>query len=137
MTHDHPNSHLSAETMQAFLEGELSRRETSATEEHLTSCPRCSAELEGWRVLFEDLGDLSSHRPHEGFHDRVMARVSVPGSVSLGARVLGRIEEFTTNVHVAPDVMQEFIEGSLAARRAERVEAHLTACAECSREADA
>ena len=56
MTHDLTNSHLSAETMQAFLEGELSRRETSATEEHLASCPRCSAELDGWRVLFEDLG---------------------------------------------------------------------------------
>jgi len=137
VTHDHTNSHLSAETMQAFLEGELSRRETSATEEHLASCPRCSAELDGWRVLFEDLGGLSSHRPHEGFHNRVMAKVSVPESVSLGARVLGRIEEFTTNVHVAPDVMQDFIEGSLAARRAERVEAHLAACTHCSSEADA
>lgn len=137
MTHDHSKSHLSAETMQAFLEGELSRRETTSTEEHLASCPRCAAELDGWRVLFEDLGDLSSHRPHEGFYDRVMARVEVPDSVSLGARVLGRIEEFTASAHVAPDVMQDFIEGSLAARRAERVEAHLAACADCSSEADA
>ncbi|MGB1841630.1 MAG: anti-sigma factor family protein [Longimicrobiales bacterium] len=137
MTHDNSKSHLSAETMQAFLEGELSRQETTSTEEHLASCSRCAAELDGWRVLFEDLGDLSSHRPHEGFHDRVMARVEVPDSVSLGARVLGRIEEFTASAHVAPDVMQDFIEGSLAARRGERVEAHLAACADCSSEADA
>ncbi|MGB1779945.1 MAG: anti-sigma factor family protein, partial [Longimicrobiales bacterium] len=51
--------------------------------------------------------------------------------------MLGRIEEFTASAHVAPDVMQDFIEGSLAARRAERVEAHLAACADCSSEADA
>ena len=33
MTNDHTNSHLSTETLQAFLEGELSRRETSAAED--------------------------------------------------------------------------------------------------------
>ena len=136
MTHDPTNSHLSAETMQAFLEGELSRRETSTTEEHLAACARCSAELDGWRALFADLGDLSGHRPHEGFHDRVMASVDMPESVSLGARVRDRIGEFTTGSHVAADILQDFIEGSLAARRAERVEAHLAACSDCAHEAD-
>jgi len=137
VTHDPMNSHLSAETLQAFLEGDLSRRETSTTEEHLAACARCSSELDGWRVLFSDLGDLSKHRPHEGFHDRVMASVSMPESVSLGARVRDRIGEFTTGSHVAADVLQDFLEGSLAARRAERVEGHLAACSDCAHEADA
>lgn len=137
MKHDHANSHLSAETLQALLEGELSRRGTSAAEEHLAACARCSAELDGWRVLFEDLGDLSSHRPHEGFRDRVLARIEMPESSSLGARVRGRLEELASGVHVAPDVLQDFIEGSLAARRAERIESHLASCTECAAEADA
>ncbi|MDE3003287.1 MAG: zf-HC2 domain-containing protein [Gemmatimonadota bacterium] len=137
MTHDHTISHLSAQTLQAFLDGDLSRREASAAEAHLAACARCAAELDGWRVLYENLGGLSSHRPHAGFHDRVMAQVDVPESVSLGAGVLGRIEEFTVNAHVAPDVLQDFIEGSLAAQRAERVKAHLAACADCAQEADA
>ena len=136
MTHADTNSHLSAETLQAFLEGELSGRETSTTEKHLAGCARCSAELDGWRVLFTDLGDLSAHRPHEGFHDRVMANVSMPESISLGARVRDRIGELSTGSHVAEEVLQDFIEGSLAARRAERVEAHLTACSTCAHEAD-
>ena len=136
MTHANTHGHLSTETLQAFLEGELSRRETSTTEEHLAACARCSAELDGWRVLFADLGDLSAHRPHEGFHDRVMANVSMPESMSLGARVRDRIGGLSTGSHVAADVLQDFIEGSLAARRAERVEAHLTACSECAHEAD-
>ena len=105
MTHDHTISHLSAQTLQAFLDGDLSRRDASAAEAHLAACARCAAELDGWRVLYEDLGGLSSHRPHAGFHDRVMAQVDVPESVSLGAGVLGRIEEFTVNAGIGSIVL--------------------------------
>ena len=106
------NEHLSAERLQAFLEGDLPDGEAVHVEEHLAGCARCSAELDGWRILFEDLGGLAPHRPIEGFADRVMAGVQTGRVPALGE-------------HVAADVLQDFLEGSLAARKASRIEAHL------------
>lgn len=114
------NEHLSAGRLQAFLDGELPAREVASVEEHLAGCARCSAELDGWRVLFEDLGHLSAPAPERGFADRVMASVTMPGA----------------GEHVSTELLQDFLEGSLAARRAERVEDHLKACPSCEREAD-
>lgn len=117
------NAHLSAERMQALLEGELPSRDAASIEEHLAGCARCSAEMDGWRVLFEGLGELASPGPHEGFADRVMAQVAVGPTESL--------------VHVSAEVIQDFLEGTLAARQATRVERHLEACSTCTGEADA
>jgi anti-sigma factor RsiW len=115
------SEHLSAERMQAFLDRELSRRDAAVVEEHLGACARCSAELEGWRTLYEDLGSLGALQPELGFAERVMAGVTLPGA----------------GEHVAQDVMHDFLDGILPARRAERVEAHLRACGPCTAEADA
>jgi len=70
--------HPSAERLQAFLDGDLSKSASAGTEEHLESCARCSSELDGWRLLFSKLGELEPSRPVEGFHDRVMAAVAIP-----------------------------------------------------------
>jgi len=114
------NDHLSAEQLQALLEGDFPNGDLARAEEHLVGCARCSAELEAWSVLFEDLGGLPSPTPNEGFAERVMAGVQMP-EVS----------------HVASGVLQDFVEGALAAREAVRVEDHLEICAQCTTEAAA
>ena len=57
------DQHLSAERLQAFLEGDLPNKEQSRVEEHVAECIRCSEALATWRVLFEDLAGLPSHGP--------------------------------------------------------------------------
>lgn len=134
------NDHLSAELMQAFLEGEIPPRDIASVEEHLASCARCSSEVDGWRVLFEDLGDLSSHRPHEGFADRVLSRVTPPVPVPLAARVRDRVEAGlvgSVEDHVSAEAAQDFLEGLLGPRRSRRIEQHLDICGRCSSEVDA
>jgi anti-sigma factor RsiW len=111
-------THLSAERMQAFLEGDLPARERGPIEEHLAGCVRCSAELEGWRVLFADLSGLAPAAPRADFADRVMARVQIPATAG----------------HLAADVLQDFVDGLLPARRVARVRAHVDACPTCAHE---
>jgi len=115
------HEHLSAQRMQAFLDGELPSRDVASVEEHLAGCARCSSELDGWKVLFADLGDLGPVGPADGFAERVMSGVDMPG---IGA-------------HLAPDVLHDFLDGQLAARQAHKIEEHLRACSSCTSEADA
>lgn len=138
MTRDR-HEHLPAERLQAFLEGELSKRERAVVEEHLAACARCSAELDGWRVLFDGLGELTPHRPHQGFAERVMADVQLPEPLPLAARVRGRLEAGiagTADEHLTTESIQDFLEGSFGPRRTRRIEAHLAACEPCSLEVD-
>ncbi len=131
--------HLSAEVLQAFLEGDLPHREGASVEEHLGSCARCSSELEVWRSLFSELNSLPSVRPHEGFQDRVMADVRIPGPLSLAARVRARIAVFAPgrgDGHISADRLQEMLEGLVPARQVARMEAHLSSCAQCASHAD-
>lgn len=121
MTDRLSHEHLSAQRMQAFLDGELPSRDIASVEEHLASCARCSSELDGWRVLFEDLGGLGPIGPAEGFAERVMSGVTLPGA----------------GAHIAPDVLHDFVDGQLAARQAHKIEEHLRACGSCTAEADA
>lgn len=137
---DTPHNHLSAERLQAFLDGELSRKERSQAEEHLEVCSRCAGELEAWRVVFSDLADLPAHRPHEGFDGRVMSEIRIPEARPLVAKLRdGLAAAFSAHEgsHVTGEVLQDFLEGSLAGRRAERIESHLARCSSCTSEADA
>jgi len=129
--------HMSPERLQALLEGDLPARERHSAEEHLAACARCSAELDGWKLLFEDLSTLDSPRPRSGFADRVMADVRVPAEVPLAARVRARVESLLATSrpeHVAADRLQDFVEGLLPARQMARIEAHADACATCASE---
>ncbi len=128
-------NHLNAERLQAFLEGDLSTQATRTVEAHLGECARCSAELEGWRVLFEELGDLKGLRPHEGFAERILTSVEVAETPPLHDRVWGRVSGLDASGHLAASVIQDFVDGALLTKRAERVERHLDECGTCAAEA--
>jgi anti-sigma factor RsiW len=128
--------HLSAEQIQAFLEGDLPRDglESRRIEEHLMGCARCSAEVEAWRVLFADLRELAARplpRPSPGFADRVMREVQVPAPLREKRRSgFGRR-------HLSGDVLQDLADGLVSPRRAARAHAHIRGCATCAGELDA
>lgn len=126
--------HLSAEVMQALLEGALPQGERSRAEEHLASCARCAAEMEVWSTLFRELDGLPGLAPTPGFADRVMAQVA---PLPLAARVRGWWGARAGASHPGAERLQEWLDGGLAARGAARIEAHLAGCPACAREAAA
>ena len=133
------NEHLSAERIQAFLDGELPGRERAQVEEHLTGCAHCSAEYDAWCLMFEDLEGLESPRPHQGFADRVMADVQIPRPLPLAARVRRRLAEALPAPvvgHIEGAILQDFLDGVVGQRQRVGVESHLAECATCSAEAD-
>ncbi len=147
---DNNDMHLNAEQIQAFLEGQLSAdgRERRAFEGHLSSCARCSAEVEAWRTLFADLAELAGRplpHPSPGFADRVMSAVALPAPAappapqkerswlaSLLAPLIARGPH-----HLSGDVLQDLADGLLPARRTARAHAHLAACSTCAGELEA
>jgi anti-sigma factor RsiW len=134
--------HLSAEQIQALLEGDLprDRRERHLLEEHLASCARCSAEVDAWRVLFADLSELAARplpRPSPGFADRVMSGVRIPEPVSQPARGWWASLLPAKRRHLSGDILQDLADGLLSTRRAARAHAHLVSCASCTAELEA
>ena len=110
MNHSMSNDHMNADRFQAFLEDELPPRDLVRVEEHLADCARCSAELDVWRMLFDDLGALPSYRPREGFADRVMTDVRVPEPLPLVARVRTRwAAPKRVTEHVGDGVLPAFV----------------------------
>ena len=131
--------HLSAERLQAFLEEELPKRERRLVEEHLGSCPRCAGELEAWKTLFSDLGDLHGFRPHEGFTERVMTRVQVPEPSTLPVRVRGHLAAFLglgQTGHIDNGIAQDLVDGLLPGREAARVRRHIESCGACAHQVE-
>lgn len=126
--------HLSAETMQALLEGQFPKGEQARVEEHLASCARCAAEMEGWSTLFRDLDGLPGLAPAPGFADRVMDQVA---PLPLAARLREWWGGRAGASHPDGERLQEWLDGRLAARSAARIEAHLAGCAACAGEAAA
>lgn len=138
MTIRQNETHLSAERLQAFLGGELSKEERSRAEAHLSSCARCAAEIEGWRTLFEAIEDLPTLAPEGGFAERVMARVTVSPRLSWAARVRAALAgRKSATAHPTGTGLQDFVEGLLPARQAARVRTHLDACPACASETTA
>jgi anti-sigma factor RsiW len=135
-----PNEHLSAEVLQAFLEGDLPGGEVAPVERHLGSCARCSSDLEVWRSLFSELRDLPSVHPVEGFHDRVMERVRIHRPLPLAARIRHTVAALApgrADRHISADRLQEMLEGRIGARQVARMERHLSSCGDCARDAEA
>jgi anti-sigma factor RsiW len=133
------NEHLSAEVLQAFLEGDLPSREGASVERHVGSCARCGSELEVWRSLFSELNSLPSPSPREGFQDRVMADVRIPAPLPLAARIRNRIVVLLpgrADGHISVDRLQGMLEGLVQARQVARIEAHLSSCGQCASDAD-
>ena len=134
MKKHHSPDHLSAEQFQAFLEGELAVGEHAAVEEHLVSCARCAAEMDGWRLLFEGLGDLPVMAPDARFADRVLEAVALPEPLPLAARLKARLFA-GSGAHPDGGRLQDFAEGALPVRQAARVRTHLDECPACAAEA--
>ncbi len=138
MSNESMDQHLSAERIQALLEGELPARERLLVEEHVDSCARCAAEVQAWSHLLTQLGDLPELSPSEGFQERVIGRVHLPEHAPLAARIRRRLQALwpsARDVHPTPARLQDFLEGSLPAPQLARVRAHLDGCEVCARDA--
>jgi anti-sigma factor RsiW len=127
--------HVSSELLQAFLEGELSTERVGEVESHLAACRRCASELDAWRVLFTELEDMPGLGPSEGFAQRVMSQV--PTRPSFARRITGRIWSSASakagkaGEHLAPERIQDLLDGALRGRGRRTAEAHLHDCAPC------
>jgi len=78
--------HLSAESLQGYVEGAIGSAERAVLESHLAACAKCSGELGEWRSLFAVLTDLPQLAPSTGFTDRVLARVRIPEALPVWTR---------------------------------------------------
>ncbi len=134
--------HLESELLQALAEGTLPSGDERTARAHLDQCARCRSELEGWSLLFRELGSLEDLGPSKDFAERVMAGVEIaepePGRLSslldglkghLPTRVRGR-----TDRHLSPLGLQGYLEGLLDRSTRRGVEAHLASCMECQGE---
>ena len=129
--------HLSAEAVEALLDGALSPVERARVEEHLASCARCVAELAVWRGLFEGLQDLPTLAPREGFADRVVAGIEMPEPLSWAARTRAALAaRLVPGGHLDDDRLQDLASGLLAARQETRLRVHLEACPGCASRAE-
>lgn len=124
------SEHLSAESMQALLDGDLPAREAAACEAHIGDCARCRSEYEGWQVLFDDLGDLAAFSPSPSFRGRILDTLPAEGSTRSRARRAAEAVQ-VAGTHVGSGALQDHLEGRLAARAATRIDAHLDTCAVC------
>jgi anti-sigma factor RsiW len=134
------HEHVSAERLQALLDGTLPSREVGQVEEHVAACAGCSEELESWRVLFEDLSALPRLGPTRNFRDRVMATVELPSRAPLTERLRRRLAAFLPSPrpeHPAGERLQDFLDGALPVPQVARIATHLEACAACASEVDA
>lgn len=136
MNEHKPILHLDAEAFQALLDGDLPAGELARAREHLAACPRCEAELDGWREFLADLDRLPSLAPSPALAERVMRGVA-PGRIPLAARVRGWIRAGSPQAHPTAERLQDLAEGVLAGRAAARVRTHLDACPACASEAEA
>ena len=69
--------HLAYWTLEQLAEGGLSHVERTLAEQHLRSCRRCTAELEGARAVIAALEGLPQLSPSPAFVEAVMSRVQI------------------------------------------------------------
>lgn len=144
MSTQRDRTHVSADRMQALLDGGLGQTEVRAVREHVSTCARCRSELDAWSTLYGALDGLDELTPSPDFSARVMAGLPrpEPERLPLVARVrswlgLGRrTRPATAEAHPEPATLQELLDGALAARRARTVEAHLGGCRLCRDEVE-
>lgn len=130
------DKHPSDETLQAYLDDAVRPAERRRVEAHVASCARCTEELAGWSLLFEDLGSLAAYRPSADFHARVMAGVAVPRPLPWAARARARLTALwpARPEHPGSGFLQDLADGAVSARRAARARAHLEGCDACATE---
>lgn len=142
--------HLSAERIQAFLDGLASPEEAARVQEHVAACGRCRAEVEAWDALFEGLGTWAdvSPVPETRLAERVLAALPAsPPPRAFPARAAARLwsrlapgadrPPATHPAHLPPERIQDLLEGRLPRRDALSAQGHLHACQACRLEAQA
>jgi len=122
--------HIDTERMQALLDGELSPAEAAEVRASIEGCARCTAEFDAWQLLFDDLGDLPTLAPSPRFGERVLEHVPTQRPGFLGARAAAR----AAATHIEGSMLQDYLDGRLAARNVVRVDRHLDSCAICRSE---
>ena len=133
MANDGDRRHLTSRQIQELLDRQLTPGEEGLAREHLAVCPHCRAEVEGWQMLFSDLGQLPELEPGPAFSPSVMEEV--PGGKPVRHRVREWVDHRTREgeeAHVPVGSIQDYLEGILPAQPAARVEAHLESCTSCS-----
>ena len=137
MAKKHPDTHLTAERIQAFLDEALSNEERAEVREHVTFCGGCYAELDTWRLLYSELSELPELSPAPGFATRVLSALgpAVPGA-EMDRPLLGWLQQWAarTAEHIEPGRLQDYVESLLPAGQMARVSAHLEACGTCRSE---
>ena len=125
--------HLTSEQIQEFLDKGLPRREEALVREHLSVCPGCQEEVEGWSLLFTELASLPELDPGPSLSRQVLSRLPVRDSAA--ARVRGWVGAPSSarpqGEHIPAEGLQDYVEGVLPGRTANRARAHLAACAPC------
>ena len=137
MANKHSKTHLTAQRIQDFLDDALSRDERADVQEHATYCGGCQAELEAWQLLYSELGDLPELSPTASFRDRVLAGLDKPVPTAVPEKRLAgwlRRRAGRTLEHLAPERLQDYVEGLLPTGQMARVSAHLDACGACRSE---
>lgn len=118
--------HLTAEQIQAFLDGSLPEGEQAVVREHTSVCARCGSEFEAWEVLYEELGELPSMKPSVGFARRVMSEVVAPEPArAFGDRLRGWIGRTAGAIALTPEVLQDYLDGALPQGQMARVAAQV------------
>jgi anti-sigma factor RsiW len=125
--------HLTDEHIQDWLDGRLTAPEAAQTEAHVDACPRCRAEVDGWRALLGELAGLGELAPHAGFSGRVLDAV---GGASARVSSVARVRAWLTPPpHPDSIRLQDFADGTLGRRSAAAVRRHLDGCADCRADA--
>ncbi len=70
--------HLSAETLNEYLDGALEAPARAQAEAHLADCPQCAARLASWRALFAGLAALPEEPLARDLSADVLARLPQP-----------------------------------------------------------
>ncbi len=128
------NRHLTAQQIQALLDGQLSDGEFADAQEHVVFCARCHADLEAWQLLYAELGGLAEIGPSSDFAARVLEHLPPQEeAVSWRQRVRSWIAVRGRGAmeHLSPVRLQDYIEGLVPARQVARIEAHLSGCTAC------
>ena len=127
--------HLTSEQIQELLDQRLPPEEEAQVREHLSFCTECQTELEGWNLLFSDLGNLTDLDPGPAFTREILQAVPVkPKTGWLGGLSGARSARKIMDAHIPSGSFQDYLEQLIPAQPAARLEAHLSACESCSNE---
>lgn len=141
MSIERKDRHPGEGALQGLLDGSLPEGEAERVRGHVSSCARCSAEMEAWELLFHGLADLEDIGPSAGFADRVMTSLPrEPETRPLAARIREWLRIGQRRVewagHLDAARAQDLLDGALPRGELAAVEQHLHGCRLCREEVD-